>query len=546
MKRLRFWIPFLLGTVAFGSVALTLRDPGLTWDESIHFGFSHRYWILAYELGRQDWYDLPELPNALRHAYRDVPRPWGVFSQPIIYFFWGAGQVHPPLASLCYAVGLGVFSFFTDVLTAFRLPAAIIFTGLVLAVYFFFSARPTTEDAIPKGGEWLGALAAASLILMPRIFGHAHLAALDMPVALFWFLTVAAFRKGIQSLAWALACGFIFGLALLTKINAVLLPLALWPWGLAVYGRRSLAALLSMLILGPIIFVAGWPRLWHNTFRGIWAYLADKASRLHIPVYYLGTTYDTNTPPWHYPFVLTAVTVPALLLIAAIIGIYLACRRVRTSPTCSLILMNLITIYGVAALPITPKYDGVRLFLPAFPFIAGLAAMGLMWAYMRFGEKWRSATCVTGGVFALVLVWNIVSYHPYELSYYNALVGGLRGAHRVGFETQYWGDAFERRAWRALNTLCRKNASVCVHPLDIRVPKLLQQVGELREDLRFVAEPSSGHVLVLLAREGYFSERDWGLYRNAECGSSIIGTTARVVWQARVRGVPVCIIFEMR
>jgi len=38
------------------------------------------------------------------------------------------------------------------------------------------------------------------------------------------------------------------------------------------------------------------------------------------------------------------------------------------------------------------------------------------------------------------LVWT----HPYQLSYYNAFVGGLTGAARLGFETTYWGDTLSR------------------------------------------------------------------------------------------------------
>ena len=34
--------------------------------------------------------------------------------------------------------------------------------------------------------------------------------------------------------------------------------------------------------------------------------------------------------------------------------------------------------------------------------------------------------------------------HPFGLSYYNALVGGLPGAERLGLELTYWGDAVDR------------------------------------------------------------------------------------------------------
>jgi hypothetical protein len=550
-KRVRFgfWVPFFLGVAAFGSVALTIRDPGLTWDESIYFGFSQRYCLFASEFGRGDWYDLPEMPQALRERYRDLPRPWGAFSRPVTYLFWRSGQAHPPLGAICYAIGLGAFSSVTDVVTAFRLPAACIFAGLVLATYFFFSWAPPPDAGALSGDDrsaraerrvWVGAVAAASLMGMPRIFGHGHFAALDVPSALTWLLSVAAFRNGMRSKPWAAASGILFGIALLTKVNAVFLPFVLWPWGLIAYGRKSVWGIVSMIVLGPAVFVAGWPWLWHETSANIGAYLADKLSRMHIAVYYLGKTYDQYPPPWHYPFMLTAVTVPAGLLVAALIGLWRAIKGIAVDPFYSLVLMNLLVVYAVAAFPGVPKYDGVRLFLPAFPFVAGLAALGLEWAWRRLSEalgERRFVLYVGAAAFALITVQGVARYHPYELSYYNALVGGLRGAHRLGFETEYWGDVFNQQAVDAVNKLCARDSTVCVYPLDIRVPQLLQAVGELRGDLSFVAEWESVpcDYLVLLAREGYFSDREWQLYQRAQ-----------PVWQSRLRGVPLCMIFRLR
>ncbi len=543
--RPRFWAPFLLGVVAFGTVAGTVRAPGLTWDESIYFGFSHRYWLLAQEWGRQDWHDLSEMTDEIRHKFRDVPRPWGVFSPPVVYFFWRQGQVHPPLAPLCYAAGLHVFSRFTDILPAFRLPAVLMFTGLVLMTYFFFSSAGREDAAEEKTA--VGAIAAVSLLLMPRVFGHAHFAALDMPAAFMWMATVLAFRKGMQSTGGAVAGGVVFGLALLTKINAALLPLALWPWALMAHGRKGIKAIVSMLVLGPIVFVAGWPWMWRGTFANVWAYLADKVSRLHIPVHYLGTTYDQSSPPWHYPFVLTAVTLPLGALAAVVAGLWLSAKRFRRDPLWSLAAANLVVIYGVAAFPGVPKYDGVRLFLPAFPFLAGLAGLALarlgrsVWERRPWGPR-----AVCGGAVALgaAALWGVLSYHPYELSYYNGLAGGLRGAHRLGFETTYWGDVFDRRAMQAVNELCARGASVCVYPLEIRAPRLRQALGDLRRDLKFVTESEPHDYLVLLAREGFFAAREWALYRQALHADGPSGG-ARLLWVSRLKGVPLCMVFEM-
>ena len=39
--------------------------------------------------------------------------------------------------------------------------------------------------------------------------------------------------------------------------------------------------------------------------------------------------------------------------------------------------------------------------------------------------------------------YGVVALHPFGLSYYNVLVGGLPGAERLGLELTYWGDAVD-------------------------------------------------------------------------------------------------------
>ena len=47
--------------------------------------------------------------------------------------------------------------------------------------------------------------------------------------------------------------------------------------------------------------------------------------------------------------------------------------------------------------------------------------------------------------------------HPYELSYYNELIGGPRGAWERGFELTYWYDAFTDKVIDDLNASCRRS-----------------------------------------------------------------------------------------
>ncbi|MGZ3301056.1 MAG: glycosyltransferase family 39 protein, partial [Isosphaeraceae bacterium] len=75
--------------------------------------------------------------------------------------------------------------------------------------------------------------------------------------------------------------------------------------------------------------------------------------------------------------------------------------------------------------------------------------------------------------------------HPFELSYYNMLIGGPRGAWHRGFELTYWCDAFNGRTLDELNQSLPPGAEVDF-PNDLTNPMTfqeLQTLGALRGDI---------------------------------------------------------------
>jgi hypothetical protein len=88
-----------------------------------------------------------------------------------------------------------------------------------------------------------------------------------------------------------------------------------------------------------------------------------------------------------------------------------------------------------------PVYDGERLFLIVFPLWAILIGrgFGLIWERLH-GHRWPRAALAC---FLLVQGYGLLALHPFQLSYYNAFVGGLPGAERLGLELTFWGDAVD-------------------------------------------------------------------------------------------------------
>ena len=415
----------LLALAALTAVVHTLNDPGPAWDEPTYSsdqGPSQLYtgWLLAPSLSR----------DAIDAA-------------------WRPNHEHPPLAKVWMGLArraLQAMAPDLSDLSASRFAAALLFAALVGLVSL--AAWP----AGPPAGVAAGVFA----LLMPRLFADAHFAALDVPVALAWFAAPMAFRRGIGSRGWAAAAGVIFGLALLTKISAVFIPLPLVAWAALAHRRRAVVPALMLVGIGGAVFLAGWPWLWHDTLPRLGEYLLGTTlGRAVVPVYYLGTVYAERHAPWHYPLVMAAFTIPAGILLCAVLG---AARSVgrgeragRLRSFGALTLFNAGAILLVAALPGAPTYDGVRLFLPLFPFAAVLAGVG----FQRLWDWWRPrrSRLALACAFVASQAAGIAIYHPFETSYFNLLCGGLPGAARIGLETTYWDDACNDEVFNFIRAL---------------------------------------------------------------------------------------------
>jgi hypothetical protein len=91
-----------------------------------------------------------------------------------------------------------------------------------------------------------------------------------------------------------------------------------------------------------------------------------------------------------------------------------------------------------------PVYDGERLFLMIYPLMGLLVGIGIVtMARAEWFVRRKKLLMAAGAVLVAMQTIGVVLYHPFQLSYYNLLVGGLRGAQRLGFEVTYWGDTVE-------------------------------------------------------------------------------------------------------
>jgi hypothetical protein len=531
MKRSEWLLVAALFLAPLLGVAITAGSYGLTYDEQhyISAGVGYAKWYGRLLVG-----DYGELrPEAIAHT-------------------WRLNHEHPPLEKISAGASYFAFQRLLPGLASYRVPSALWFALTICALYLL------TRGIWGRRGALFAALAFAT---MPRVFAHAHLAALDMPVTAWFFITAALTAEALRRESCALAAlsGVAFGLALLSKVNAFFIPILLIPWGLIWYRRQWQRMLLPLLVIGPAVLYICWPWMWSDTLPRLREYLAFHFGHAAYNVWYLGKLYQYA--PWHYPFVVTAVTTPLLLLLLALAGLsrcwpfWTPTGRVRApegprrrvEPERALLFLGLLVTIVPSALPGSPKYNGERLFLPAFPFLAALAGGGFAWLQLQVVKllgRTKPLETATSALVAVLLgaalllpgVRALTSLHPYQLAYYNRLVGGTPGAGKHGFETIYWGQVFQE-APTVLNQAPEPSALVLVVPEGcISLLTMQQQAGLLNPEVRFTGDEQKAadvDYVIFQAMQSDYTDLCWELVQNET-----------VKWVFPVENTPLLLVYR--
>jgi len=457
----------------------SLEGPGLTVDESFNVEQGVRL-VAALDAFRMGILDLRDVFGD-RNELGPNPRA-GSYYLPD----------HPPLGRL--AIGLchnlvrsmvppaGDDDRIPYVTACARTASAVAFAALV----FLIGVVATTWY-----GRVGGAAAAMSVVLMPRLFGHAHLASLEsvtnltyaatvLSVAIAWTSPSRSAGPTFKAAAWT---GVIFGLALLTKIQAVLLPIPLVVWAVWRWRHKAILPVMVWGLVGLAVFFAGWPWLWLDPIDHLQEYFGRTMQRQTLYVWYAGRQFADRSVPWHYPFVLFLVTVPVGLHLLGLYGLSSGDRRSWREPREQLLLGCLVFPLIVFSLPGVTVYDGARLFLVVFPLWAMIVGRGSAALFDRLQKRCRPLPAAAMlGLFIAVQGVGLFVMSPCALSGYNLFVGGLRGAVRLGFEPTYWGDSLTRSLLEQTARIVPRDGMVEVAPVlhPFQLSDLMMQSATLR------------------------------------------------------------------
>jgi 4-amino-4-deoxy-L-arabinose transferase-like glycosyltransferase len=472
---------------------------------------------------------------------------------------WSTNHEHPVLFKTLFGASHYLFHetwhLFTDGSTAYRLPG-MASAGLALWVTYLFGAR--------AWGREVGLVAALLLGLMPRVFFHAHLACFDVPITAMWILCVYLHWRALETrrLGFALATGLAFGLALETKHNAWLLPFALVPhalfverlsiWRALKVGRVTLpASVVAMATISPLVFLALWPFLWHDTIPRIEAYFDFHLHHEYYNIEFLGRNYFGPPSPKSYLPVMVVATVPAVTLLLFLVGAAdratvgaarvvraavlwnagalewaerrwksLASPRPRDRAETDLLLaLSFCVAVGPFFLAKTPIFGGTKHWLPAYPVLALLAGRGFQLAlqamrralpqlagWRRWGAEVGLGACVVLAPLAVT-----AHSHPFGLSAYVPIVGGTAGGADLGLNRQFWGFTTQTAAEEYLNPKAPRGASVFFLDTTWDAWARMQEEGRVRSDLRGSGAPGDA-LLSLVQHELHMSEVDYDIW----------------------------------
>ncbi len=453
----RYLAAFVIVLLGFSySLFATMQDIGVTYDEPAYF-----YKVLT-----------------LTNSSLSFTERFAAFIPP----------EHPQFAALFNTPFYLLTRSFLDKTTSLRIGTTFLYLLFLIGSFFLLRKLLDAPTAL---------CTLLILMTMPRLFFHAHLLALDLPVMALYFLTVLLFYKTMQKRSQVLivTTSIILAAIIATKITGYFIFIALLIYSLYYYirykqvpyvsaGRINVPILFIVYIIAGIIFLTASPQLYSNPL-GFITYFQFNADRAG-PVFLFGGLHD----PWapisylYVPFALFT-TFNAFHVIFAIIGMLFVLRN-RQKKT---FFMYLLIMFGSTLLffmlPFVPKTDADRLFLVIYPFMALFGGIGfvegvnILWSHMK--KRWNKDVLVLIASVLLLAagIYSVGSSHPFESSYFNVFVGGTEGvADSNLFMVTYWqGEFLYALDW--LNSL-PAGTTISAHPYDTplrwyRAEKMLQQ-----------------------------------------------------------------------
>jgi len=307
-------------------------------------------------------------------------------------------------------------------------------------------------------------------------------------------------RRGLIFLF--IATSFFLASACATRVIgplAGLLILLIW---ILNYQKRSVPVILALGLLSFALFYIQWPYIWKDTFSKLLFVIKHMSNNpVGVNTLFGGVTYDSRYLPVEYFPTLLGITLTETAILFIMVGLVITTFFIvlRFKDHSELLIplgwFFIPFLYILVKRP--PMYDNYRHFLFSLPALFIFCALGVNWLFEKVHNK------VFQSVIALILltpgIIGIFQTHPYEYSYYNSFIGGIRGAENK-YDLDYWltcykqlGETIEENETKSLDLYVDLN------------PDLISLYGypKLKVNSMNVEQYQSGGLIVLPIRWGH-------------------------------------------
>jgi hypothetical protein len=289
----------------------------------------------------------------------------------------------------------------------------------------------------------------------PNLIAHSAIAKSDITLAFFFFAAVLAYDRALGEEGWKTAfwTGLLTGVAITTKVTA----LALGPVYLGLEALEFMAPKKKGPVFNPMKILARWAWVFLGAF--IWIGLIYLPGTLLLPdhrcpysyfldkvlmgwrisqkgwayYYYLGQTSDASHVLYLPMAFLFKSTLPFLILLASAFLLW-SLGKVKLKAYEWLAPL----VFFLSVLPASNM--GIRLMLPALPFLLLVAGHGAVWMWEGTGKAVQKTYQWALAALAVCLVLSLALHFPNYLSYSNEILSDGNKSHFLADADLDWGQ----------------------------------------------------------------------------------------------------------
>ncbi len=380
----------------------------------------------------------------------------------------------------------------------------------------------------------LATMGPVMLFFTPPLLGHIPINPKDVPFSIIFTLSMLLLflwsgrmdsrRNVLLGIVYAMATAFRPTGILTYVIHTIYRKTdgARWRAILKELGIMALSAIPIMVVMNPYIG--------SNLLLHLMEYFAY-ASRLpwYSAILFNGQIIfpmKDGLPPLYLP-TMFVITLPLFVLILLIISpLFWKNPAVRLS----LIIIGTGFITYFAGRPIV--YDHTRHYLFLIPFMVLAASATFIHILKIVPDFWKKAIAVAMAIAMLKVGFDMLRIHPYEYTYFNELVGGLKGAFGK-YDTEYWCTSNREAASYLNHTTDNRNTyyvSGCMCSTSTIEPFL-------KGNLRYTRDHQQADFIICHARALYLNNPGFRTFGASALGNAVIHVVER-------DGVPLSLVLR--